>query len=395
MPAFQSSRRAYGATSCFDQYNAEYKKYIDLMWKEPIFTAKRVDYENRANAALSARDSCGITEVATTLSGGASTKSCAATYDAEYKKYLDLMGKSNLFSAQRVDYERKANAALEKKKLCGESTGIFEPGASPETLWTMAYSKRKADVSGVFGPEDTIIAVAKGMNPGLLSGLEDRAVIKGGLHALFLAGLETKDPSTMKVTTLNLKKDDEELIRAAGGKITGNVTKDLSSAAKLVRDRVSKEGSSLKRTAWGLRGIYVLGTLVGFQIAHGLTTTVTGIVGAFFWPVAVASAVIGAHGAISKAIADNIALQMNGYVKSGIMLYGEELAKRASAAAKPVVSARTRTTGGARGAAARTMVSGGAGGAGSGGLLASVPTWGWVLGGLAVAGTTAYLVLKK
>lgn len=305
----------------------------------------------------------------------AGDESCYEKYETEYRKYLKLMWKEPVLTSKRRDYEEKANEAKKKQALCGEGgTSIFDAGASPQALWTMPYSKRKVDVSGLLGPEQSIIAVAKGMNPGVLTALEDRAVIKGGLMALFAAGLSAYDPTPLKITTANLKRDDEDIIKAAGGKLTGNIGKDLSAAAEKVRKQVSAQGDGLKKAAWGLRGLFVLGTLVGFQIVSAGVA-----LGVNFIPIAgqIASAVLAAKSGITTAIATNVKNQLNSFVETGMSEYALALQEKQAAAAP------------GRGKA----VGGGLQQGGAAGLLASVPTWGWAIAGAAVVAGTAFFLL--
>jgi hypothetical protein len=313
----------------------------------------------------------------------AGSTSCYDTYHAEYKKWYKLMWDTPVFTKKRVEYEKKANEALKKQKECGEGgVGIFSAGASAAALWTMKYSKRKVDVSGALGPEETIIAVAKGMNPGAMIALEDRAVIKGGLMALYLAGLSDVDPSSLKVTTLNLKKDDEALIRAAGGKVTGLMQKDLTAAADIVRGKVSAQGDNLKTAAWGLRGNYILLTLMGFQMGHATAAMILSVI-----PVtAIIGAAMSAHVAITKAVAENVSNQMNYFVKDGMEKY---------AAALQLAPINPGAGGGGGGAGGGMLRRGGGQIAGGGGFsLSAVPVWGWVVGGLAL-GAVVYGVTRK
>jgi hypothetical protein len=311
----------------------------------------------------------------------AGSTSCYDTYHAEYKKWYKLMWDTPVFTKKRVEYEKKANEALKKQKECGEGgVGIFSAGASAAALWSMTYSKRKVDVSGALGPEETIIAVAKGMNPGAMVGLEDRAVIKGGLMALYLAGLSDVDPTSLKVTTLNLAKDDEALIRAAGGKVTGSMQKDLNAAAEIVRGKVSAQGDNLKTAAWGLRGNYILLTLVGFQMGHATAAMVLSMI-----PVtALIGAAMSAHATISKAVAENVSNQMNYFVKDGMEKYAAALQ----------LAPPNKAGGGTGGGGGMIRRGGGQITGGGGFSLSAVPVWGWVVGGLAL-GVVVYGVTRK
>lgn len=326
MRRFVPSPQSYGASSCYDTYQAEYDKYLKLMWDTPITVFEK--------------------------DGG-----------------------------KRGGYEKKANEAKEKQQACGEgATDMFSAGATAQKLWVMSYKDRKLDASGIFGPEDTIIAVAKGMQPsGLVTALEDRAVIKGGLTALNLAGLSSVNPASLMVTVANSKKDDDALIVAAGltpGRDTG---KDLSTAAAKVRAEVSKHGDNLKKAAWGIRGIYILGTLPGFQAAKAVVATGLGIAGAALPILYLVSAVIAAHSAISSSIASNVTNEMNGYVKKGMEGFAAELAA-VPAVVAPVAKKTTKRAAPSRRGAQRTEAPGLQSG------LGGVPTWGWVAGGVVLLG---------
>lgn len=310
--------------------------------------------------------------------------SCFDTYEAEYKKYLKLMWAEDVFTQKRANYEKKANEAKKKQKLCGEGgTSVFDAGATPQALWTMPYDKRKVDVSGLLSPEDSIVAVAKGMNPGALKALEDRAVIKGGLMALLAAGVSTYDPTPLKITTVNLVRDDEALIKAAGVKLTGSVGKDLSAAAEKVRKQVSQYGDGLKKAAWGLRGLYVLGTLIGFQVVRAGAA-----IGVQFIPVfgQIIGAAIAAHGSLTSSVAENVKNQLNGFIETGMTEYAVSAQE---AAAKAPTKTPTKTS-----PLAKRKVAGGNQTGGGTSVLAQVPTWGWVAGAV-VAGGIAFVWLRS
>jgi len=281
-----------------------------------------------------------------------------------------------VFSKKRVDYEKKANEAKKKQKLCGEGgTSVFDAGATPQALWTMPYDKRKVDVSGLLSPEDSIVAVAKGMNPGALKALEDRAVIKGGLMALLAAGVSAYDPTPLKITTVNLVRDDEALIKAAGVKLTGSVGKDLSAAAEKVRKQVSQYGDGLKKAAWGLRGLYVLSTLIGFQVVRAGAAIGVQAIPLFGQ---IIGAAIAAHGSVTSSVAANVTSQLNDFVETGMTEYA---ATAQQVAAKTPTKTPTKTS-----PLAKKRVSGGLQTGGGTSILARVPTWGWIAGAAAVGG---------
>jgi hypothetical protein len=252
---------------------------------------------------------------------------------------------------------------------------VFDPGYLPETLWSLPYSKRKVDVSGLLGPEDTIIAVAKGMRPGALIALEDRATIKGGLMALRAAGLSKTDPINLKVTTLNLPKHDQELIRAAGLK-----SGTLQAAAAKVRAAVAKQGKGLARAAWGARGLLILSTMAGFSAGRAVTATSLAVI-----PLGVTQiigAAVAAHGAVSGAIAKSLSDKFTTYVKDGLAQQQRQVKKQAeakAAAAKKTAISRPVSAAAAPAAAPAS----------------SVPTWAWWGGGAALLAVVGLLAAKK
>jgi len=313
---------------------------------------------------------------------GYSGSSCYEEHQQEYEKYVKLMWKEPVLSKKRREYEKKANEIKEQQKLCGEGgTSIFDAGEPPQKLWTMAYNKRKIDLSGLLGPEETIVAVAKGMRPGPAAiALEDRAVIKGGLMVLFAAGLSTYDPTLLKVTTANLAKDDKKLIEAAGVTPGKNIGKSLSEAADKVRKKVSKYGDSLKKAAWGLRGLYILGTLVGFQMV-----TAAAALGVNFIPGAgqIISATLAAKSGVTSAVANNVKNQLNGFVEAGLTEFGLQNQK---AQEEQQIAQLEREE--------RRIVSGTPQQGGAASVLASVPTWGWAAGAAAVVGIV-YVSLRR
>lgn len=236
-----------------------------------------------------------------------------------------------------------------KKSSKGEKGGLFSPGYPPEVMWSLPYNRRKVDVSGMFGPEDTIVAVAKGMRPGVQSALEYRATIKGGLAVLQAAGLTDVNPSELKVTTLNLAKHDRDLIHAAG--LKGEKLKDA--AEKIQRD-VAKHGKGLARAAWGARGLLILSTLTGFMLARSTAATVLQL---FPGIGTIVGAAIAGHGAISGAIAKSLSDRFTGYVKEGLAQYEAERSREVSSSPDPSAgSAPVPVTG-------------------------SVPSWAWWGGG--------------
>ena len=320
-------------------------------------------------------------------------------YEAEFQKYLTLMWQTPLGDPRREAYEKKANEAKAKQQATGGGgTDIFSAGASAEKLWNMPYSQRRVDVSGLTGPEATIIAIAKGMQPSFVTAaLENRGVVKGGLAALYMAGLTEANPEGLFVGVTSSRSNDDLLVRAAGVTPTGNVEKDLAKAAEKVRKEVSKQGANLRTLAWGLRGGYILSTLKGFQAvgaavaaAGGIAATVaTGtIVGApAGLVIGVATAAWAAVEGVNAAIAENVAAQMNSFIKQGTDGYAAELVAKAAEAQR---KAAPRAAAGSRPPRARRPEPKNA----LQDALDDIPTWGWVAGGAALL-VGGYLLLRE
>ena len=215
-------------------------------------------------------------------------------------------------------------AASHKKQKKGGAGALFSPGGSAAELWARSPTKRKVDVSGLFSPEDSIIAVARGMHPGVLYDMDARATIRGGLAVLKMAGVKgyTKtNVDRLKSTTLNTGPDDKALLKATGGGV-----KNLKDAAARIRGAVHKRG--LGKAAWGARQLYVLENMKGFQVASGVSAAVVNVV-----PVVgqIVSAGVAGHMAISAAIAQKISEEAGKNIEGGLKAYK---AKKAKAAAK-------------------------------------------------------------
>lgn len=235
------------------------------------------------------------------------------------------LGNPSMFGAAK----KKKSSKSSKK---GAKGSAFSPGGTPAQLWQRDPAKRKVDLSGLFSPEDTLIAIARGMAPGVLDALDDRATIRGGLTALKMAKVKgyTKVPvETMKSTLANLPEHDDKLIQAAKG---GRTLKD---AAKHMRKVVHKQG--LDKAAWGARQMYVLDNLKGFQLARAVTATVLSLSSAGTLGIGpVVAAGIAVQGAISGAIAKQVATDAAVNLKSGLVAY--QAKKKSKASSKKVVS---------------------------------------------------------
>ena len=171
----------------------------------------------------------------------------------------------------------------------------------PAQLWRTPPKQRKIDVSGVFSPEDTILAIARGARPsGPLEDLEARGTIVGGITALHAIHPDRfDDPKRLRVLVANSKADDAAILKAAHESQKGR--KGLHAAAKRVRETVDRQ--DLGALAWAYRGLSMLGAMKGAQLAHSVAATVLAVA---FPP---AGAAAGAHIAITGAIAKKTAKQ--------------------------------------------------------------------------------------
>lgn len=201
----------------------------------------------------------------------------------------------------------KAKASSKGK---GAKGSLFSPGGTSAQLWMRNPDKRKVDLSGGFGPEDTIIAVARGMHPGVLRDMDDRATIRGALTVLKSLGVgkyASINISKLKSTTANTAEDDKVLAKAGGGST-------IRTAANHMRKVV--HAHKLDRAAWGARQLYILDNLTGFTVGRTLAVAVVGAI-----PIGVTqivAAAVAAHGAISAAIAKQVVTEATEDMKDGL-----------------------------------------------------------------------------
>jgi hypothetical protein len=151
-----------------------------------------------------------------------------------------------------------------------------------------------------------VVALAGGARSSVfIRPLEDRATIAGGIQALKAAG-RYQGTSAFPVKLVQGDGDDEKLVRAAKGK-------NLKDAALKIRDAVVKAG--LERAAFAARGILILQNLSGFQKVRGIAAGITAVIG----PIGAAiAAAMGAHGAVTAAIARNLLTRFEQDWKGGL-----------------------------------------------------------------------------
>lgn len=257
---------------------------------------------------------------------------------------------------------------------------------SYEKLWMLPMDDRDASLVGVVSYQDSVIQVALGAKPGVdsLARLDDRATIRGGLEALYLAGLSKKDPTSLWVG-LNANEDDENaLIRAAGVSTKGDRRKNLAKAAQQVRKEVKKKGGkTLMRVAWALRALAMLGAAGILTVARGSSAAILSIV-----PLGVTQVLGGLTAGLSAATQARLQGQIEKFTavaEKNLERFNvkqeEKQAKEAAKAEQAALDAAQKQ----QIAALQTSV----GGEGFFGI----PWWGWVVGGVALAGTV--YVLRK
>ncbi|MSQ55766.1 MAG: hypothetical protein EXR31_10410 [Betaproteobacteria bacterium] len=219
-----------------------------------------------------------------------------------------------------------------QKTRAGHRGTLFSAGGTAAQLWNRPPTKRKIDVSGLFSPEDTIIAVARGMHPGIAINMEYRAGIRGGLTALKMAGVKgytTVNVQKLHSTTLNLPNDDKALIRAAGGgQKVGAGRRRLT--LKGAYERIIKivHLHRLDQAAWGARQLFILQNIKGFQIAHGVAAAAVNVIPGVGQVVSAAAA---AHIKISSAIARRVSGDAAKNIEAGIKSYQAWKARRTRA----------------------------------------------------------------
>ena len=251
---------------------------------------------------------------------------------------------------------------------------------SYEKLWMLPMDKRDASLVGIVSYQDSIVQVALGAKPGTdsLARLDDRATIKGGLQALYLAGLIDKDPSGLFVAATDNKDDENALIKAVGVSTKGDRRKNLAKAAQRVREDVKKKGGKpLMRAAWALRALVMLSAAGIFGLARAGTAALLGL-----FPTGITQIAAGAIGFLSSITQGRIEGQITKFTASAerdiAIVANKQEEKRAKEEAKAAQAALDAAQ--AQKVAALQTSVGGEG-------FFGIPWWGWVVGGVALAGT--------
>ncbi len=153
-------------------------------------------------------------------------------------------------------------------------------------IWKKDPAKRTvipSTFTSWMSPEEAIIALALG-SPSTFATrpFEDRATIYGGIAALQAKSGKyanvNLDTLIVEGSGAQTKAQDEKLIKAAGGRLTGDRAKDLKNAGKKIRDEAARAG--VGELAFAIRAQKLLGskTVKAFIAAHGVALGILGLI---------------------------------------------------------------------------------------------------------------------
>lgn len=250
------------------------------------------------------------------------------------------MWKTPILTKKRRDYEKLANeyfrAANQAKRVNRSKLGRNVP----EKMWSLPVKKRKVNFAGFFSstlgiPSDAILAIAAGakVGPGLLEG-EWRKSILGGLLALETVGLIAAGTTkSLKAPTIGSAKINEALAKAAGH--SGKKIKDVYA---IVVKRIAKYGPGMRTLAWSFRMILWIKDIAGIEAVHA---TAAGVVQLFPGVGTVVGMGIAAHSAITLALASSLSLKAEAAIEKATPIAQREAdrAHAATAAGLPVPDA--------------------------------------------------------
>ena len=215
-------------------------------------------------------------------------------------------------------------AKTARRRDRGERAAKLDPGKGAAALWSTPPEKRKVDVSGIFSPEDTIIAMGRGMAPGTGTRLDQRATIRGGVEVLRALGVAPYRDVDVKQLKSQVSQDivaDTNLVRAAyGRRPLGRVDgkkKQKGPSLKQAADHVRKvvERHHAERAAWGARSLYVYANLKGFFVARSVAAAALQV---FPGIGTIVGAAIGGHGAISAAVSKKLSEESARDLQAGL-----------------------------------------------------------------------------
>jgi len=251
---------------------------------------------------------------------------------AAAKVERDKAHKEKVLSPARKEHAKKAH---ELEKAANQAKRAAHLGrGTPADLWDSDPKTRKIGGWGIVGnllgpPSDAILDIAGGARPGPgLMAPEMRKSILAGLAALHSTGFSDVDVSKLKAPLAGGKKNDEALAKAVGAS-------SLEGAYKKIKQMVAKQGSDMKKLAWAYRMQFWMKDVQIIEAVHATTGAVT----ACFVPIGtIVGAAIGAHSAITMAIAASLGTKSNQMIAEAT----DALKKKAELAAAKKADAETQ-----------------------------------------------------
>lgn len=240
---------------------------------------------------------------------------------AAAKEAKKQVAKTKIFTPARAAIEKKAVELTKAAKLAGSVSRAKIGKLKGDQLWAVPPMKRMVNFAGFFAnflgtPSDAILAIAGGAQPGppLLEG-EMRKTILGALMALHETGKSDFDPKGLNAPIIGSKTINAKLAEAAGAK-----GKSLEQAYDLIVKKIDKSGAAMKNLAWSYRQQMWLKDVAGIEAVHALSGAIVGM----FVPIGtIVGAGIGAHSAITMALAQGLALQAESNIQQSLEAYGQ------------------------------------------------------------------------
>jgi len=259
---------------------------------------------------------------------------------------------------------------------------------SYEKLWMLPMSKRDASLVGIVSYQDSMVQVALGAKPGTdsLERLDNRATIKGGLQALYLAGFIEQDPSGLIVGATNNEQDEIALLKAAGVSTKGDRGKNIAKAAQKIRKEVkAKGGKPLMRAAWALRALVMLSAAGIFGVVRGSSALVLGVIPAGVTQVA--GGIVAGLSAVTQGRIDGQVQKFTAAAEKNLAVFAKKQEEKQAKEAAKVAQAELDAAQKQKADALQASV----GGEGFFG----VPWWGWAVGGVVLAGTVYIIRIRR
>ena len=245
------------------------------------------------------------------------TKLAAAAKEAKKQ-----VAKTKVLTPARKEIEKKAHELTVAAKLAEKVEHSKIGKLKGDQLWAVPPKKRMVNFAGFFAnflgtPSDAILAIAAGAQPGppMLEG-EMRKTILGSLMALHETGKSDFDPKGLNAPLVGNKTINDKLAEAAGAK-----GKPLQEAYDLMVKKIDKLGPAMKNLAWSYRQQMWLKDVAGIEAVHALS----GAIVAMIAPIGtIVGAGIGAHSAITMALAQSLALKAESSIQQSLEAYGQK-----------------------------------------------------------------------